>query len=102
MLLFFQKKKVFDFGFTFLKKFNIFSYFFQEFDFNELEKATEYEGGYTEKSKIITDFWDIVHSLSLESKKKLLEFTTGKFTLIFTKKNTNEFKWLNVCFVRRF
>lgn len=53
-------------------------YFFQEFDFNELEKATEYEGGYTEKSQIIIDFWDIVHGLSLESKKKLLEFTTGE------------------------
>lgn len=50
---------------------------FQEFDFNELEKATEYEGGYTEKSRIIIDFWDIVHGLPLESKKKLLEFTTG-------------------------
>lgn len=50
----------------------------QEFDFNELEKATEYEGGYMEKSQIIIDFWDIVHSLPLESKKKLLEFTTGK------------------------
>ncbi|XP_055316657.1 ubiquitin-protein ligase E3A isoform X2 [Sitodiplosis mosellana] len=49
----------------------------KEFDFNELEKATEYEGGYTEKSQIIIDFWDIVHGLSLESKKKLLEFTTG-------------------------
>lgn len=49
----------------------------QEFDFNELEKATEYEGGYTEKSQIIIQFWDIVHGLSLESKKKLLEFTTG-------------------------
>lgn len=50
----------------------------QDFDFNELEKATEYEGGYTEKSKIIIDFWEIVHALSMESKKKLLEFTTGK------------------------
>lgn len=50
---------------------------FQDFDFNELEKATEYEGGYTENSPIIAHFWNIVHSLPLESKKKLLEFTTG-------------------------
>lgn len=50
----------------------------QDFDFNELEKATEYEGGYTERSKIIIDFWEIVHRLSVEYKKKLLEFTTGK------------------------
>lgn len=55
----------------------------QEFDFNELEKATEYEGGYTEKSQIIIDFWDIVHGLSLESKKKLLEFTTGRHCMNF-------------------
>lgn len=50
----------------------------KDFDFNELEKATEYEGGYTEKSQIILDFWEIVHALSLESKRKLLEFTTGE------------------------
>lgn len=57
---------------------NKYVFLLQEFDFNELEKATEYEGGYTEKSQIISDFWDIVHNLPLESKKKLLEFTTGK------------------------
>lgn len=50
----------------------------KDFDFNELEKATEYEGGYTEKSQIILGFWEIVHALSLESKRKLLEFTTGE------------------------
>lgn len=55
----------------------------QEFDFNELEKATEYEGGYMEKSQIIIDFWNIVHSLPLESKKKLLEFTTGTIFFFF-------------------
>lgn len=49
-----------------------------------MEKATEYDGGYTEKSQIIIDFWNIVHSLPLESKKKLLEFTTGK-----------EFEWVS-------
>lgn len=43
----------------------------------ELEKSTEYEGGYTEKSQVILDFWSIVHALPMESKKKLLEFTTG-------------------------
>lgn len=51
----------------------------QEFDFNQLEKSTEYDGGFTEKSQTIIDFWDIVHNLSIESKKKLLEFTTGKY-----------------------
>lgn len=50
----------------------------KDFDFNELEQATEYEGGYTLESQIIKDFWDIVHKLPIESKRKLLQFTTGK------------------------
>ncbi|XP_017060072.1 ubiquitin-protein ligase E3A [Drosophila ficusphila] len=49
----------------------------REFDFVELEHSTEYEGGYTEKTQIIQDFWSIVHAMSNESKRKLLEFTTG-------------------------
>ncbi|CAG9791844.1 unnamed protein product [Diatraea saccharalis] len=49
----------------------------KNFDFNELEKSTEYDGGYTAESDTIKDFWSIVHSLSLEDKRKLLEFTTG-------------------------
>ncbi|XP_052738018.1 ubiquitin-protein ligase E3A isoform X2 [Bicyclus anynana] len=49
----------------------------KNFDFNELEKSTEYDGGYTAESQTIKDFWSIVHSLSLEDKRKLLQFTTG-------------------------
>ncbi|VVC87271.1 ubiquitin-protein ligase E3A [Leptidea sinapis] len=49
----------------------------KNFDFNELEKSTEYDGGYTSESQTIKDFWSIVHSLSLEDKRKLLQFTTG-------------------------
>jgi ubiquitin-protein ligase E3 A len=48
------------------------------FDFDELEKSTEYEGGYTAETEIIKHFWSTVHSLSLESKRKLLQFTTGE------------------------
>ncbi len=51
----------------------------KNFDFDELEKSTEYEGGYSESSEIIKHFWSIVHGLSLESKRKLLQFTTGEF-----------------------
>ncbi|CRK96978.1 CLUMA_CG010297, isoform A [Clunio marinus] len=47
------------------------------FDFDELEKSTEYEGGYSSNSEIIKHFWSIVHGFSLESKRKLLQFTTG-------------------------
>ncbi|XP_065079468.1 ubiquitin-protein ligase E3A [Ochlerotatus camptorhynchus] len=49
----------------------------KEFDFNELEQSTEYEGGFTSDSQTIKDFWNIVHGLSMESKRKLLQFTTG-------------------------
>ncbi|XP_046395665.1 ubiquitin-protein ligase E3A isoform X1 [Ischnura elegans] len=48
----------------------------KNFDFNELEEATEYDG-YTDDSPIIKYFWEIVHSMSLESKRKLLQFATG-------------------------
>lgn len=54
----------------------------QQFDFDELEKATEYEGGFTDKSQTIVDFWAIVHALPMEYKKKLLEFTTGNYALL--------------------
>lgn len=46
-------------------------------DFGELEKSTEYDGGYTAESQTIKDFWSVVHSLTLDDKRKLLEFTTG-------------------------
>lgn len=49
----------------------------KKFDFNELEKSTEYDGGYTSESQIIKDFWSIVHELPLDDKRKLLQFTTG-------------------------
>lgn len=62
--------------------------FLQDFDFNGLEKATEYEGGFTEKSQTIVDFWNIVHALSTESKRKLLEFTTGEIYFSFFTKLT--------------
>uniref|UniRef100_A0A1Y1KR63 Ubiquitin-protein ligase E3A n=2 Tax=Photinus pyralis TaxID=7054 RepID=A0A1Y1KR63_PHOPY len=49
----------------------------KNFDFDALEGSTEYDGGYTNESQVIKDFWSIVHSLSLEDKRKLLQFTTG-------------------------
>jgi len=53
------------------------SFSIENFDFNELEEATEYDGGYTSDSPIIRNFWDIVHKMPLESKRKLLQFATG-------------------------
>ncbi|XP_073962763.1 ubiquitin protein ligase E3A [Choristoneura fumiferana] len=49
----------------------------KNFDFNELEKSTEYDAGYTSESQTIKDFWSIVHSLPHDDKRKLLQFTTG-------------------------
>ncbi|KAF5298616.1 hypothetical protein FQR65_LT09712 [Abscondita terminalis] len=49
----------------------------KNFDFDALEGSTEYDGGYTNETTIIKDFWSIVHSLSIEDKRKLLQFTTG-------------------------
>ncbi|CAO1423964.1 unnamed protein product [Diamesa serratosioi] len=49
----------------------------KNFDFEELEKSTEYEAGYLPESDYIKQFWIIVHGLPLESKQKLLQFTTG-------------------------
>lgn len=46
-------------------------------DFEALEKYTIYEDGYRKDSRIVREFWEIVHSLDKENKKKLLFFATG-------------------------
>ncbi|KAI8881103.1 HECT-domain-containing protein [Backusella circina FSU 941] len=48
-----------------------------DLDFEALEAATVYDGGWTKDSEIIKFFWEIVHSFSYEEKKKLLFFATG-------------------------
>lgn len=47
------------------------------FDLHELEEATEYDAGFTADTPIIRHFWEIVHDMSPEDQKKLLQFTTG-------------------------
>jgi len=49
----------------------------KEFDFNELENSTEYDGGYSKDTNVVRWFWEAVHSMDLEDKRKLLQFTTG-------------------------
>lgn len=49
----------------------------QEFDFNDLEASTEYDGGYAKDTPVVRWFWETVHAMSLEDKRKLLQFTTG-------------------------
>jgi len=46
-------------------------------DFHELERTTRYEDGYTKDSQLMKWFWEILHDLSLEDKKKFLAFCTG-------------------------
>jgi hypothetical protein len=46
-------------------------------DFHELEKTTSYDGGFDEDHPTVRMFWEVVHSLDLEQRKKLLFFTTG-------------------------
>ncbi|KAM7538227.1 hypothetical protein Aperf_G00000065623 [Anoplocephala perfoliata] len=49
----------------------------QNYDFNELERVTEYEGDYNSESTVIRQFWEVVHSMSAEEQRKLLQFATG-------------------------
>ncbi|KAJ7325707.1 Ubiquitin-protein ligase E3A [Desmophyllum pertusum] len=49
----------------------------QDFDFDTLERSTEYDNGLTEGSTLIRWFWNVVHSFTMEQKKQLLMFTTG-------------------------
>ncbi|XP_022800186.1 ubiquitin-protein ligase E3A-like [Stylophora pistillata] len=49
----------------------------QDFDFDALEKSTEYDNGLSESSTVIRWFWEVVHEFTLEQKKQLLMFATG-------------------------
>uniref|UniRef100_A0A0P4WDM4 Ubiquitin-protein ligase E3A n=1 Tax=Scylla olivacea TaxID=85551 RepID=A0A0P4WDM4_SCYOL len=49
----------------------------QHYDFMELMKSTEYDGGYTSETPIVQAFWELVHDMTTEDKKRLLQFTTG-------------------------
>ncbi|CAH1798913.1 unnamed protein product [Owenia fusiformis] len=46
-------------------------------NFSALEKSASYADGYHSDHLIIKNFWSIVHSMSLEKKRKLLHFITG-------------------------
>ncbi|KAG0727025.1 Ubiquitin-protein ligase E3A [Chionoecetes opilio] len=49
----------------------------QHYDFMELMKSTEYDGGYTSETPVVKAFWELVHEMTTEDKKRLLQFTTG-------------------------
>lgn len=46
-------------------------------EFKDLERATIYSDGYTRDTPVIKWFWEVIHSLTDEQKKKFLFFCTG-------------------------
>jgi len=48
-----------------------------ELDFTALEEVTRYEDGFSKNARVIREFWSIVHTMTIEEKKKLLFFCTG-------------------------
>lgn len=50
--------------------------YFQVYNFADLERVTQYEG-FTAESRVIRQFWSVVHRLPEEQKRQLLQFTTG-------------------------
>ena len=49
----------------------------QYLDFHELEKSAKYEDGYEKDSLTCKQFWEVLHELNEEEKKKFLFFVTG-------------------------
>ncbi|XP_059151964.1 probable E3 ubiquitin-protein ligase HERC4 [Physella acuta] len=49
----------------------------EDYDFNELEKNTDYKQDYHKYHPTIKIFWEVFHEMSLEDKKKFLLFLTG-------------------------
>lgn len=48
----------------------------KDYDFKELERVTNYED-YTSDSPVIKNFWAVVHSMTTEQQRQLLQFATG-------------------------
>ncbi|KAG8232703.1 hypothetical protein J437_LFUL014721 [Ladona fulva] len=49
----------------------------EDYDWDELERETEYKNGYSSSHPTIRLFWEVFHELTLEQKKKFLLFLTG-------------------------
>jgi len=48
-----------------------------ELDFTALEEVTRYEDGFSKNARVIREFWSIVHTMTIEEKKKTLIFLHG-------------------------
>ena len=53
-------------------------------DFKALERSARYEGGFSAEHPTVRQFWEVLHSLPLDAKKRFLAFTTGSDRWGFT------------------
>lgn len=49
----------------------------ENYDWHALEESADYKNGYTSSDQTIRWFWEIIHEMSIEDKKKFLLFLTG-------------------------
>eukprot|EP00922_Rhytidocystis_sp_ex-Travisia-forbesii_P061402 GHVS01091015.1.p1 GENE.GHVS01091015.1~~GHVS01091015.1.p1 ORF type:complete len:1010 (-),score=115.67 GHVS01091015.1:587-3616(-) len=49
----------------------------RNYEFSDLREGASYDGGYTENSEYIKEFWDVCTSLDTHQKRKFLRFCTG-------------------------
>lgn len=53
----------------------------ENYDWHALEEAAEYKNGYKSSDPAIRYFWEVLHEMSLEDKKKFLLFLTGTYRI---------------------
>jgi len=46
-------------------------------DFEALQSAAKYEGGYSAEHAVVRSFWQVLKELPLDKKKRFLSFVTG-------------------------
>ncbi|KAF2368190.1 HECT domain [Trinorchestia longiramus] len=49
----------------------------QQYDFSELEKSAEYDGGYSSTTPVVAWFWELVNAMTADEQMQLLQFATG-------------------------
>ncbi|XP_066150994.1 probable E3 ubiquitin-protein ligase HERC4 isoform X3 [Euwallacea fornicatus] len=53
----------------------------EDYDWHVLEEVAEYKNGYKSSDPTIRYFWEVLHEMSLEDKKKFLMFLTGTYRI---------------------
>ncbi|XP_076250382.1 HECT and RLD domain containing E3 ubiquitin ligase 4 isoform X1 [Rhynchophorus ferrugineus] len=53
----------------------------ENYDWHALEEAAEYKNGYKSSDPTIRYFWEVIHEMSMEDKKKFLLFLTGSYRI---------------------